>query len=357
MISKKICYLIFNNSPSSVVRATTFKNEFLEYNYEPFYFKLFSKRISLLAAWFLFHKLSFLALAVNKVNALFERIAFQYFLFLCKKYDAIIIIKYIKPLYLNKLKFKYKGKMLYDFDDAVWVNYIMGEDTFKKIVTNVDYVSCDNSFLLAKVMKYNFNSFILNGPTQIEKFISQSKIRNDNKIIIGWVGSPDTLFYLYSVYDALEKIGELYENVILRIIGTGYEKKKIPDFEKINIEILKTYNEQQMITEVKNFDIGIFPLFNNDLSCGRGLLKSKIYMSASVPSITSNLGTASDLIINGENGFLCNSTEEWIACISKLIENPNLRKQIGEMGFITIKQKYSKKSCFLELKQNFLDII
>ena len=357
MQKKKISYLVFNNSPSSIVRATTFKDEFLKYNIEPLYFNLFSKDLSSLSNWLFFYKLNFLALIVNKLNAIFERLAFHYFLMICNKFDAIIIIKYIKPSFLLKLKAKTKAKLLYDFDDAVWVNYIMGEDTFKEIICNVDYVSCDNSFLLSKALKYNSNSFIVNGPTQIEKFTSEIKTRNDNKFIIGWVGSPDTLFYLYSVYDALEQVGELYKNVVFRIIGTGFDDKRIPNFEKINVEILKTYNEKQMIYEVKNFDIGIFPLFKNDLSCGRGLLKSKIYMSASVSTLTSNIGTASELIINGKNGFLCNSTEDWIRNICLLIENPILRKEIGEMGFMTVNQKYSKNSCFLELKTNFLDEI
>jgi glycosyltransferase involved in cell wall biosynthesis len=80
-------------------------------------------------------------------------------------------------------------------------------------------------------------------------------------------------------------------------------------------------------------------------------------MSASVSTLTSNIGTASELIINGKNGFLCNSTEDWIRNICLLIENPILRKEIGEMGFMTVNQKYSKNLCFLELKTNFLDKI
>ena len=233
----------------------------------------------------------------------------------------------------------------------------MGEDTFKKIICNVDYVSCDNSFLLSKALTYNSNSFILNGPTQIEKFTSEIKTRNDNKFIIGWVGSPDTLFYLYSVYDALEKIGELYKNVVFRIIGTGYDDKRIPNFEKIKIEIVRIYDEKLMLQEVKNFDIGIFPLFKNDLSCGRGLLKAKIYMSASVASICSNIGTASEFIINEKNGFLCSNTAEWISSFSKLIDDTNLRMEIGNNGFLTVNDNYSKNKCFLQLKTNFLDFI
>jgi len=357
MTSKKICYLIFNNSPSSIVRGTTFKDEYLKYDFEPIFFHLYSKNLTSIATLLTVNKLTLLALIVNKLNALFELILSRYFLLTCEKYNALIIIKYIKPDFLMNIKIKFKGKVLYDFDDAVWVDYIMGEEVFKKITSNVDYVSCDNNFLLTKVKENNLNSFVLNGPTQIEKFTSYFKNRNDNKIVIGWVGSPDTLFYLYSVYDALEYIGEFYKNVVFRIVGTGFDKRKVPNFEKINIEIVKIYDEKLMIQEVKNFDIGIFPLFKNDLSCGRGLLKAKIYMSASVPSISSKIGTVSDLIINEKNGFLCSNTTEWIAYLSRLIENPTIRMEVGYNGFLSVNENYSKNNCFLELKTNFLDVI
>ncbi len=357
MTSKKICYLIFNNSPSAIVRATTFKDEYLKYDFEPIYFNLFSKNLTAISTWLFVNKISLLALFFNKLNAIFEIIMSKYFLLLCQKYDAIIIIKYIKPDFLNKIKSKFRGKVLYDFDDAVWVDYIMGKDTFLKIIKTVDYVSCDNTFLLTYVKKYNSNSFILNGPTQVEKFTTSIKTRIDNKIVIGWVGSPDTLFYLYSIYDALEYIGEVYKNVVFRIVGAGFDLQKIPNFEKIKIEIVKFYDEKLMIKEVKNFDIGIFPLFQNDLSCGRGLLKAKIYMSASVASISSNIGTVSELVINSKNGFLCNNTNEWISNISKLIENPTLREEVANNGFLTVSENYSKNKCFIELKNNFLDFI
>jgi glycosyltransferase involved in cell wall biosynthesis len=357
MKNKKICYLIFNNSPSSIVRAITFKDNFLRNKYKITYSHLYSSKITNIANWFFIKKLPLLGKILNKFNALYEIIISHFFLIFSNNFDAIVIIKYIKPSYLNKLKEKFKGKLLYDFDDAVWLDYIMGENNFKKIISNVDYVSCDNKFLLSQSIKYNSNSFILNGPTQIEKFTSSLYTRSDDNFIIGWVGSPDTLFYLYSVYDALEKIGELFKNVIFKILGTGNDFTRIPKFEKIKVQIIKNYDEKLMIQEVKNFDIGIFPLFKNDLSCGRGLLKAKIYMSASVPSISSNIGTASDLIINGENGFLCNDSNDWISIITTLINNPVLRKKIGEAGFKTIKENFSKDQCFQELKTNFLDVI
>lgn len=357
MDKKYICYLIFNDSPSSVVRATTFEEEYVSNNINPFFFKIYSHFLISLSKWATSKEIIILSLVINKLNALFEILKSKYFLRICNRYDALILIKYVKPEFLDKIKQKFKGKILYDFDDAVWVDYIMGLNKFEKIVSNVDYVSCDNRFLLDKSKVFNNNSFILNGPTQVEKFKAANKTRNDNKIVIGWVGSPDTLFYLYAAYDALEHIGSYYSDVVFRILGTGYDLKRVPNFEKIKVEYVYTYDEKIMISEVVNFDIGIFPLFMNDLSCGRGLLKAKIYMSASVPSICSNIGTAGDLILNDVNGYLCSDTKDWIFYLSKLIESQEKRIEIGRSGYKTVLEGYNKKSCFLELKNNFLDLL
>lgn len=357
MDKKNICYLIFNDSPSSVVRARTFEEEYVCNNFNAFFFKVYSYFWISLSKWATSKNITLLSFGFNKLNSLYEILKSKYFIRICNRYDALILVKYVKPEFLDKIKQRFKGKILYDFDDAVWVDYIMGLNKFEKIVSNVDYVSCDNRFLLDKAKVLNNKSFILNGPTQVEKFKTAKRTRDDHKVVIGWVGSPDTLFYLFAVYDALEHIGSKYNDVVFRIVGTGYDLKKVPNFEKMKVEYVSAYDEKIMISEVVNFDIGIFPLFVNDLSCGRGLLKAKIYMSASVPCICSNIGTSSDLIINDVNGYLGSDTKEWIFYLAKLIESRELRTEIGKSGFKTVLESYNKKSCFLELKTNFLDFV
>ena len=351
MTNKKICYLLFNNLPSSIVRARTFNDEYLKYEYTPIFYKFYSKRLYRIYSLIISYK--FLSKLFINLQSLFILIKINIFLKKCNSYDALIIIKYIKPKLLEKIKLKYKGKILYDFDDAVWLENIMGLDVFKKIINNVDYVSCDNNFLLEKAKKYNINSFILNGPAQVEKFISKNE-NNKSSIILCWIGSPDTLFYLYVIYDALEFIGDKYPNVILKLLGTGHDKKRIPNFEKIKTIYLSEYDENIMIKELSNSDIGLFPMFNNDLSKGRGLLKTTIYMSAGLPSITSGILDFSNVIIESQNGFIANTTSEWIQKLELLIINDSLRSNIGKNAKEFIYNNYSKSFCFNQLKDNFL---
>jgi hypothetical protein len=39
----------------------------------------------------------------------------------CNNYDGIIIVKNIQNRFFNQLRNKFKKKILYDFDDAIWL--------------------------------------------------------------------------------------------------------------------------------------------------------------------------------------------------------------------------------------------
>ena len=352
-MKKKIAYLIFSPQPSSIVRAKTFKTEYEKNNYNVFFIDLYSTPLLNIANNFKKYNFFYFHFLFIKLNSFFREFKSFFFLLNCNKYDGIIIIKYIKLPFLIKIKKKFNGKTLYDFDDSVWIEQMLGKDEFKAILLNVDFVSCDNEYLLQSAAKFNKNVFILNGPTQIEKFNNFPK-KKSNKIVIGWIGGPDTLFYLYSIYDALEFIGEQFDNVVLRLVGVGVNKDLVPNFEKIKLETKSFYNETQMIDEVSGMDIGLFPMYKNQLSYGRGMLKAKIYMSGKVPVICTDLGIGNDVIINEINGFLCKNPAEWIAYLKILIENKDLRIKVGETGYKTILNNFTKENCFENIEKNFL---
>jgi len=354
--NKRFLYLLYGDGPSCFVRALVYKDEFDKRGIHVDYYRLNSKFL-----WNSIKYFSFFKPAVLLIRTL-EKLYFikrQYSLLkIVFKYDIIIAVKYIDSKLLNQIKLKGNACLIYDFDDAVWLDSFYGEEEFSKKVTAVEYVTSDNSYLAKVAFKYNKNSFIVNGPCQIEKFICKSKDLNsttnqNNTVIIGWIGSPTSIFYLYKIYDALEIIGEKYSNVILKLVGTGKEQSLIPPFEKIKVINIPTYDQNEMINQVYSFDIGLYPLFLNELSLGRGSLKATIYMSGSIPLVCSAIGENLNIIQDGINGFLAVDTKDWIEKLSRLIENPNLRKTIGENGFKFAEANYSIKNCL----NQFLKIV
>ena len=72
---------------------------------------------------------------------------------------------------------------------------------------------------------------------------------------------------------------------------------------------------------------------------------------AEVPTIMSAVGVNTEIIIDGMNGYLADSDEEWVEKFSKLIESYELRRNLGLAGRRTVEEKYS----FEAQKNNYLD--
>jgi glycosyltransferase involved in cell wall biosynthesis len=345
--NKRFLYLLSGNEPSTYVRALVYKDEYKKRGIHVDYFQLSSKFYSRQIKIFKFiYPIQLLFRVLNKLHFLSRQ---HILLRRAAKYDAIIAIKYIESKLLKQIKVRSKALIVYDFDDAVWLDMFFGEDEFSKKISSVDCVTSDNSHLANYASTYNKNSFIVNGPCQIEKFIEKKTDRKSinigQKVTLGWVGSPSTLFYLYNIYDALEYIGEKYSNVVLKLVGTGKERLLLPPFEKIKVVTIPTYDQNEMIKQVYSFDIGLYPLFLNELSLGRGSLKATIYMSGGIPLVCSAFGENKRIVTDGINGFLAKNTNEWVEKLSALIENSALRKEIGENGFRYAEDNYSIRKC------------
>ena len=358
-MKKKILYMIFLPYPSAVVRATIFKDLLEADEYDVTYYYNYSVALTKLQDFLKRSGFALLDFPLQILQKVIVYIKIRMLMASIRKFDAVILIKYVKAAWITSLKRKFKGKILYDFDDAVWLPNLMGMSEFENVVRSVDYVSTDNHYLKSAAEVHNINTFVVNGPCQVELFDEyHPKERSDkDTIVIGWIGSAETVLYLYAIYDALEEIGSRYSRVILRLVGSGYDKSLIPMFEKIKVETIPTYNQTEMIRHVKSFDIGIFSLFRNSLSLGRGILKATIYMAGGVPVVCSAFGDNTKIIVDGDNGFLANNTDEWVSKLSRLIDDPNLRRTMGDSGHEWAKANLSVRLCYQQLKTNFLNSI
>jgi glycosyltransferase involved in cell wall biosynthesis len=88
-------------------------------------------------------------------------------------------------------------------------------------------------------------------------------------------------------------------------------------------------------------DIGIMPIPDDNWTRGKCGFKGLQCMSYGIPVVMSAVGVNNQIINHGENGFLVSSNQEWVNYLSKLINNEELRREIGEHGRKTIISDYS----------------
>ncbi|MDH5382619.1 MAG: glycosyltransferase [Cyclobacteriaceae bacterium] len=249
----------------------------------------------------------------------------------------------------------FKKKVIYDFDDAIWLRDSFQKENFfsklkyrsksKYLIKWSQKVSVGNDFL-ANFSK-QFNPNVIVNPTTIDQSYHSPKNRNRNRNIpvIGWTGTHSTLPYLHLIESVLCKIEK--ENLAhFVVIANQKPELKLKQFEFIN------WNQKDEIEQLRTIDIGIMPLHDDDWSKGKCGFKLLQYMSLGIPAVASPVGVNSKIVKHEYNGFLAQSQEEWYLFLKELIKNEDLRKKFGKNGIETISKYYSKNSN----KSNFLSI-
>jgi glycosyltransferase involved in cell wall biosynthesis len=240
------------------------------------------------------------------------------------------------------------AKLIFDFDDSIWMQHETNSSANKAlfwlkkpaktadIIKLSDLIFAGNDYLADYARQFNKNVLIV--PTTIdtkEYTPSLHKSYSDN-VCIGWSGSITTIEHFCFAIPALQIIKDKYgERIKIKVIG---DKNYV--HESLNIKGL-AWNKKEEIAELQSFDIGIMPLPDDEWTKGKCGLKGLQYMALGIPTIMSPVGVNTDIIKDGENGFLASTTEEWVTKLSMLIESENLRKQVGNAGRITVEKKYS----------------
>ena len=94
----------------------------------------------------------------------------------------------------------------------------------------------------------------------------------------------------------------------------------------------RPWSAETELAELSAFDIGIMPMPDDPWARGKCAMKALLYMALGVPAVCSPVGTNCALIRHGDNGLLADTREEWSTALRELIENPPLRRRLGEAG-------------------------
>ena len=277
-----------------------------------------------------------------------------------REYDLIVIFREVIPtrsIFFEKIVSKLDIPIIYDFDDAIWIkdvsyvnkkiSFLKDEKKIEKIIPLCKHITCGNDYLANFASKYSSNITIIPSTVDTDYYKPIEKQKKYGKVKIGWVGSHTTVKHFEMITNVYLKLKSKYQSKIDFVL-IGDENYF---HEKLGINGLKWENKME-VELFNSFDIGIMPLPDNEWAKGKCGMKGLLYMSVGIPSVMSNVGMNKDIIEHGENGFLPVGEKQWVEVLSKLIENKELRKKIGDKGRETVLGKYSKN----KIKKTYLDL-
>ncbi|HTH54916.1 MAG TPA: glycosyltransferase family 4 protein [Cyclobacteriaceae bacterium] len=274
-------------------------------------------------------------------------------LFAVLRYDFVFIHREATPIgppifewVIAKLLRK---KMIYDFDDAIWLTDKKRESRMENIIRWRGKVAhiCKWSFKVSAGNAYladyakTFNKNVVVNPTTIDTVNvhkTNSKFQANQRIVIGWTGSHSTLKYLKDIEGILMHIEQRFLSVDFCVIAD-----KAPDLNLKRL-VFKPWSLETEVGDLTQFDIGVMPLPDDEWAKGKCGFKALQYMAMEIPTVASPVGVNTEIIKNGINGLLARNPAEWEKSLSVLIDDENLRKRLGKEGRLTVEQHYSVNS-------------
>ena len=86
------------------------------------------------------------------------------------------------------------------------------------------------------------------------------------------------------------------------------------NYTNIEVEIpleIDWNDELNLQKRIVNFDIGIATLKNSEIQISKSGIKAKQYMNNAVPVLSTNLPENNSVVIDGINGFFCDTTNDF----------------------------------------------
>ena len=239
------------------------------------------------------------------------------------------------PFGIEAIFLSHRIPYVVDYDDAVFHRYdlhpkplvrrILGHK-IDQVMRNAGMVIAGNTYIAARAKEIGaIQVEILPSVVDVSQY-AVKQLTQDKVFKIGWIGAPVTLKYLNLIHGALLDFSQ-ETPVGLVLVGAG----NIPPFPDIPTELIP-WSEELERTVNQKFDVGVMPLVDDPFERGKCGYKLIQYMAGGLPVIASPVGVNRDIVEPDINGYLPNSSAEWLVSLRKLRDNPQKRITMGGAG-------------------------
>ncbi|MDB5268404.1 MAG: group 1 glycosyl transferase [Hymenobacter sp.] len=274
-------------------------------------------------------------------------------LFRVPKYDFVFVHREAAPVgppvfewIISKVLGK---KLIYDFDDAIW---LANTSEANKIAAGVKWHhkvadicrwayknSCGNAYLADYARQFNPRAVV--NPTTIDTVNLHNQVRDQaapGRLVIGWTGTHSTLKYLDQVVPVLAKLEAEGLDFEFRVISNQ------PPAFPLNSLVYLPWRKDTEIADLLGFHVGLMPLEDDPWAKGKCAFKALQYMALGLPALVSPVGMNTEVVQHGYNGFVCATPAEWEASLRQLLADASLRQHLGAAARVTIEQRYSVRA-------------
>lgn len=237
-----------------------------------------------------------------------------------------------------------RTSIVFDLDDLVFLPHSSNSNRFMRFMRSAEktpeLIRLATEVIVCTERLVEFATQYSGAVTNISSTIDttvyrpKSPSRDAAPVTLGWSGSHSTSPYLH-LLDSVIRDLTVERDIRLRVIGD-------PEFAIDGVSVHATrWRLESEVADLAVFDIGLYPLPDEEWVLGKSGLKALQYMALGIPTVAQRTSVNETIIEHGVDGLLASTEHEWIECILALIDDPELRARLGSAGRRTVEERYS----------------
>ncbi len=284
-------------------------------------------------------------------------------LFRIGRYDLVYCHMYVTPIgtsLFERLVRALAPKLVYDVEDNVvtHVDRVSGNHPnpllrilrspgqYRYLIREADHVVTSSPSLgeICRAMNRYHAATYVSSSVDADRFVPDNPYSNDRRVTIGWTGTFSSRPYLDLLRPVFQQLaGE--RDFRLRVIGNfDYQ---LPG---VDLEVVR-WTADREVEDLQGIDVGVYPLPFDDWVGGKSGLKAIQYMMMGLPCVATDVGTTPLIIRDGDNGLLVRTEEEWFEALRRLLDDPALRRKLGEQARRDAVANYSVTAIAADYRQ------
>ncbi len=257
------------------------------------------------------------------------------------RFDAVLQQRLTLPFsaFIERRLARRNPSFVFDFDDAIF-QAETGPDTrrekaFREVAQRAHTVIAGSSYLAEFAGE---RCVVIPTVIDCQRYFPIPAPSPEKEVIIGWMGTRSNYPNFHAILSALEEVLLAHPGARLELVSDGRPPFQLPRAEHA------AWSAEREVSSLQRFHIGIMPLDDTAWNRGKCAFKLIQYMAVGIPVVCSPVGANREVVRDGVDGFWAAQPQEWVSALKRLIEDPSLRKAMGESGRQRCERKYSVQS-------------
>ena len=259
-----------------------------------------------------------------------------------EKFDSVILeseIFHTEDYSLEQKLRAASGRLIYDIDDAI---FLLFPEKTQAIASMADRVIAGNQRIADWALQYNDCVTVIPTCVDLNRYTAKNyNVSSTTDVpVVGWIGSRGNVGMLSVCAPALRQLAT-HKNFELHLITSHQQALAEVDLNGVNVRWINI-NRSNTVAELQRLDIGLMPLPDDDpwmqYKCNAKLIQ---YMAVGLPAVASAIGFNVDVVRHGENGMLAVDRDQWVTCLTDLLDSRELRQSLGKAARETVLQSFT----------------